>query len=300
MEVKPEKIENIQNLIFSIRGTQVMIDFHLADMYGVTTKRLNEQVKRNSRRFPESFMFQLNPEEWSALQTQIATIKRSSDLRSQFATAKRRTLPFVFSEQGVAMLASVLYSEIAIEASILIMQAFVNMRKFLLQNASVFQRIDKLEYQQQQTGLQLEQIFKALDASQPKPEKGIFFEGQIFDAYVFVSELIKKAEKEILIIDNYIDETILVLLSKRKKGVKAHLFTKTIGKTLQLDAAKHNEQYPGLILKPFAKCHDRFLLIDGVELYHIGASLKDLGKKWFAFSRMDSMAQQLTSRLIHS
>jgi len=289
-------ITRIQSLIFTIRGLQVMIDFHLAELYGVHTKRLNEQVKRNIKRFPQSFMFQLTEKEWKEIQEKSSNDSHTF-LWSQFATAKRRTRPFVFTEQGVAMLSAVLYSDIAIQASIIIMEAFVGMRNFLLQNASVFQRINTLENKQLLTDQKLEQVFKVLDASQPQSEKGIFFEGQIFDAYVFVSGLIKKARKEILLIDNYVDETVFVLLSKRKKEVVANVYTKNINKNLELDAEKHNQQYPGLTIKKLSKSHDRFLLIDSTEMYHIGASLKDLGKKWFAFSRMDSMAGQLINRL---
>ena len=293
-------LQNIENLIFNIRGSQVMIDFHLAEMYGVETKRLNEQVKRNLKRFPNSFMFQLTATEWENLQSQIASTKQTNSLRSQFATleqitnlqsqiatAKRRTLPFVFTEQGVAMLSAVLNSDIAIETSIVIMQAFVKMRAFLIQNASVFQRLENIEIKQLKTDEKIEQIFKAIEAKQPQLDKGIFFEGQIFDAYTFICDIIKKAKKEIVLIDNYVDESVLTLMTKRKKNVSLVIYTKTISKTLQLDIEKHNAQYSPIELKQFTNSHDRFLLIDGVELYHIGASLKDLGKKWFAFSKMD-------------
>jgi hypothetical protein len=291
------KNEQIENIIFTTRGVQVMIDYHLAELYGVETKRLNEQVKRNMKRFPNTFMFQLSQSEWDSLQSQIATTKTSGNLQSQIATAKRRTLPYVFTEQGVAMLSSALNSDRAIEVSIQIMQAFVNMRKFLLHNASVFQRLDHLELKQLQTDEKLERVFKALEAKQPEPDKGIFFDGQVFDAYAFVAGLIKNAQKEIILIDNFIDESVLTLLSKRKKGVQVIIYTKNISKALQLDMEKHHAQYPEIQLKTFAQSHDRFLLIDQTDLYHLGASLKDLGKKWFAFSRMDSMVALLLNQL---
>jgi hypothetical protein len=274
-----------------------MIDFHLAEMYGVETKRLNEQVKRNLKRFPDSFMFQLTSAEWENLQSQIATAKQITSLQSQIATAKRRTLPFAFTEQGVAMLSTVLNSDIAIDTSIVIMQAFVKMRAFLIQNASVFQRLENIEIKQLKTDEKIEQIFKAIEAKQPQSDKGIFFEGQIFDAYTFICDLIKKAKKEIVLIDNYVDESVLTLMTKRRNNVSLMIYTKSISKTLQLDAEKHNAQYPPVELKQFADSHDRFLMIDRNELYHIGASLKDLGKKWFAFSRMDSMAVQVMKQL---
>jgi len=287
----------IENIIFTLRGEQVMIDFHLADLYGVETKRLNEQVKRNPLRFPKTFMFQITTEEWESLRSQFATAEQNSLLQSQFATAKRRTLPYVFTEQGVAMLSAVLNSDLAIEASIKIMQAFINMRKFLLQNATVFQRLNQLELKQLQTDEKIERVFKALEAGQPQPNKGIYFNGQIFDAYSFISELIKKAEREIILIDNYVDESVLTLLSKRGKNVNTIIYTKEISKTVKLDLQKHNAQYPPILVKSFALSHDRFLIIDKMELYHIGASLKDLGKKWFAFSRMDSLTKQVLFQL---
>lgn len=300
-----EKYEHIENNIFQFRGVHVMVDYHLSELYGVETKRLNEQVKRNKKRFPESFMFQLSQSEWESLQSQIATTTPSTDLRSQFATAKRRTLPYAFTEQGVSMLSSVLNSDEAIKISIQIMQAFVSMRKFFLQNASVFQRLDQVELRLLQTDEKFDRVFKALEAGRPEPDKGIFFDGQVFDAYVFVSDLIKKAQKELILIDNCIDESVLTLLTKRRNGVQATLYTKSISKSLQLDLEKHNAQYPEIALKTFTQSHDRFLLIDQSELYHLGASLKDLGKKhvvsevepWFAFSRMDSLSASLLNQL---
>jgi hypothetical protein len=274
----------IENLIFTIREQQVMLDFHLSQVYNLETKRLNEQVKRNIKRFPETFMFQLNQTEWAIL-------------RSQFATAKRRTLPFAFTEQGVAMLSSVLNSDYAIQVSIHIMQAFVNMRKFLLNNATIFQRLDRIEIKQLQSDEKIDQIFKALDSKTLAANKGIFFNGQIFDAYVFVSEIIKKAQSEIILIDNYIDESVLIHLSKRLENVSATIYTKNITKQLLLDLEKHNKQYPQIKIKQLSDCHDRFLIIDRRELYHLGASLKDLGKKWFAFSRMDTFIESLLNML---
>jgi len=177
------------------------------------------------------------------------------------------------------------------------MQAFVSMRKFLLQNASVFQRLDQLELKQVQSEEKIERIFKALESGQPEPDKGIFFDGQIFDAYTFVSSLIKKAHQEIILIENYPDDSVLTFLSKRSKDVKATIYTKSNTKAFQLDLEKHNAQYPEIQIKAFSQSHDRFLLIDRKELYHLGASLKDLGKKWFAFSRMDEMAGILLKQL---
>ena len=275
---------SFENLIFTIRDQQVMLDFHLSQVYNLETKRLNEQVKRNLKRFPDSFMFQLNQTEWEIL-------------RSQFATAKRRTLPFAFTEQGVAMLSSVLNSDYAIQVSIQIMKAFVNMRKFLLNNASIFQRLDRIESKQLQSDEKIDQIFKALDAKTLSTDKGIFFNGQVFDAYIFFTEIIKKAKHHIILIDNYIDESVLLQLSKRNPNVTATIYTGKISQQLSLDLDKHNKQYPPIEIKQFSDSHDRFIIIDHSELYHIGASLKDLGKKWFAFSRMDSMVGDLLKKL---
>jgi hypothetical protein len=275
---------SFENLIFTIRDQQVMLDFHLSQVYNLETKRLNEQVKRNLKRFPDSFMFQLNQTEWKIL-------------RSQFATAKRRTLPFAFTEQGVAMLSSVLNSDYAIQVSIQIMKAFVNMRKFLLNNASIFQRLDRIESKQLQSDEKIDQLFKALDAKTLSTDKGIFFNGQVFDAYIFFTEIIKKAKHHIILIDNYIDETVLIQLSKRNPNVTATIYTKKISQQLLLDLEKHNKQYPPIEIKLFTNSHDRFIIIDRTELYHIGASLKDLGKKWFAFSRMDTLTGSLLNML---
>jgi hypothetical protein len=281
--------EHIQGKIFTIRGLQVMLDSDLASLYQTETKFINRAVKRNSMRFPEEFMFQLTEKEWT-------------DLKYQFGTSRehggRRTLPFVFTEQGVAMLSAVLNTERAVLASIQIMQAFVAMRNFLLNNATVFQRLDHVELKQLKTDEKLEQIFKALEAGKPEPTQGIFFDGQMFDAYAFFSDIIKKAKKEIILIDNYIDESTMTHLAKKADKVKVVLFTKTIGKQLRLDLKKANEQYAGTFaVHPFQASHDRFLIIDEKELYHLGASLKDLGKKWFAFSRMDSMVGEVLGKL---
>jgi hypothetical protein len=286
-------IRHIENKIYTVRGLQVMLDNDLSSIYQTETKYINRAVNRNSGRFPDTFAFQLNEEEWNNLRFQIGTLNDKSG-RGQH----RKYLPWVFTEQGVAMLSAVLNTERAISASIQIMQAFVAMRKFLLNNASVFQRLDSVELKQIKTDEKLEQIFKALEAGKPEPDKGIFFEGQIFDAYIFVADIIKKAKTDIVLIDNYVDETVLTLLAKRPGKVNATIYTKTISKQLQLDLAKHNSQYPPITLKTFADSHDRFLIIDQKELYHLGASLKDLGKKWFAFSRMDSLTSEVLKKIM--
>jgi hypothetical protein len=281
-----------------------MLDYHLAVVYKVETKRLNEQVKRNLQRFPESFRFQLTTSEWEGLQSQFATAAFDSALQSQNATAKRRTLPYVFTEQGVSMLSAVLNSNHAIQISIQIMQAFVHMRRFMTHHASIFQRLDGLEIKQLKTDEKLDQIFKALEAGHPQPQKGIFFEDQIFDAYVLISGIIKKAKSDIILIDNYIDETVLTLFAKCSTEVKVTIYTQILssGKRqnnnlLQLDLYKYHKQYRPVEIINLTVSHDRFLIIDEMEMYHLGASLKDLGKKWFAFSRMDSLCNDVLAKL---
>ena len=277
----------LESRIFTVRGVQVMIDYHLSELYNVETKRINEQVKRNIKRFPESFMFQLSASEWESLQSQIATTEKVSDLRSQIATAKRRTLPYVFTEQGVAMLSAVLNSDTAINVSVQIMNAFVKMRHILLENSLINHRLDKMELKQLEADQKFEQLFKALEDKSLTPKQGIFFDGQIFDAYTFTGDLIRSAKQSLILIDNYIDDTVLTLFTKRKENVSADIFTKNISNQLQLDIDRHNQQYSTINIYRFDKAHDRFLIIDQEEVYHFGASLKDLGKKWFAFSKMD-------------
>ncbi len=283
-------LNEFENRIFTIRLTQVMIDSHLAEMYNVETKVFNQAVRRNIERFPASFRFQLTENEWSSLRSQIVTLEKGPGQH-------RKYLPFAFTEQGVAMLSAILRSETAIMVSIQIMNAFVEMRKLVLKNADLFHRLDKLEIKQIETDQKFEHIFKALESRDQTPNKGIFFENQVFDAYTLVSNIIKKAEISIVLIDNYIDESILTLLSKRMEAVKATIYTKQINKQLHLDIKKHNEQYPAIEIKIFADSHDRFLIIDERELYHIGASLKDLGKKWFAISKMDSLTIEVLNKL---
>ncbi len=280
---------NIENQIFTIRGVQVMMDSHLAELYGVETKRLNEQVRRNKERFPSSFRFQLSQVEVEILRSQIAT--SSSD------HGGRRYYPYVFTEQGVAMLSAVLKSDTAINVSVQIMQAFVQMRKVLTQNAALFQRLDNVERKQLEAEGKFNEIFDALQKQDLDPRQGIFYEGQVFDAYTFVSGLIRKAKSSIILIDNYIDDTVITLFTKRKKGVTATICTKSISKQLALDLKKHNEQYEGIRIEVLKEAHDRFLILDNTTVYHFGASLKDLGQKWFAFSRMESASLTILEKL---
>ena len=280
--------KEIENRIYIIRGVQVMLDRDLAKLYQTETRTLKQTVKRNPGRFPDDFMFELTDNDMDDMVSQSVIPSKS-----YFGGAK----PFAFTEHGVAMLSSVIRTPVAIEISLRIIRAFVEMRKMILSNAALFQRIDRLELKQTESDQKFEQIFRALESKSREPEKGIFFDGQVFDAYVFVSGLIKQAKKSLVLIDNYIDESVLMLLAKRAEGIKATLYTKQISQQLQADLEKHNTQYPAIELKILADSHDRFLMIDEKVLYHIGASLKDLGKKWFAFSKMDSLTKEILNKL---
>ena len=280
----------IQNKIFSVRDLQVMLDADLAGLYGVQTKRINEAVKNNSDKFPSDFYFELSEEEDEILRSKISTSSWGG----------RRKSAKVFTEQGVYMLATVLKSKIATEITISIIRTFAQMRRVINDNSLFLSQLKDLEKRQLsyeiKTDKKLDEIFEAIEAKEIKPKQGIFYDGQIFDAYVFVSELIKSAKNSIVLFDNYVDESVLILLSKRVSTCKAIIYTKTVSKRLELDLHKYNAQYPHVEIKKFELSHDRFLLIDD-EVYHIGASLKDLGKKWFAFSKMDRASFEIMKRL---
>lgn len=291
-------LQHIENRIFTFRDQQVMIDSDLAELYQVETKVLNQAVKRNISRFPESFRFQLNDNEFNEL---VTGSDRFDSLRSQSVTSNkrggRRYLPYAFTEQGVAMLSAVLRSDVAVQVSIQIMNAFIAMRKQLHSNQLLLNRLDRVELKQLEADQKFEQIFSALERKNPDPVQGIFYDGQVFDAYQFVADLVRKADQSIILLDNYVDDTVLTLLSKRKQGVDCLILTKEIGKQLQLDIEKHKTQYPPIAVKVLDKAHDRFLILDKQEIYHIGASLKDLGKRWFAFSKLDASGVTILENL---
>ncbi|MEA1874599.1 MAG: ORF6N domain-containing protein [Bacteroidota bacterium] len=254
MNKKLEKynLQEIENRIFTLRGTQVMIDKDLSTLYGVETKMLNQAVKRNIERFPENFMFKLNKNEKNKLVTncdRFEILKHSS------------TMPYAFTEQGVSMLSSVLRSNTAIKVSISIINAFVKMRRFISTNAVIFQRLDRVEQKQFEADQKFEQVFKAIEGKSLPPKQGIFFKGQIFDAYMFVADLIKSAKQSILLIDNYVDETVLTMLAKRNKNVSATIYTAKIASQLKLDLQKHNQQYSNIDMRIHKNSHDRFLII---------------------------------------
>ncbi|MBC8174035.1 MAG: ORF6N domain-containing protein, partial [Candidatus Marinimicrobia bacterium] len=267
----------------------VMLDKDLAYLYGVETRILNQAVKRNIDRFPEEFRFQLSNDEVENLKSQIVI--------SSSTHGGRRKLPYAFNEQGVAMLSAVLRSETAARVSVRIMNAFVAMRKFIGTNAQLFQRVDRLEIKQLEHDEKFDRVFDAIEQKEITPRQGILYNGQIFDAHVFVSKIIRSAKKSIIIIDNYINDSVLTLLTKRRKGVTTKIYTKSISKRLALDVKKFNEQYGQLVVEELKDSHDRFIIIDEKEIYHSGASLKDLGKKISAFSRFDKDSLTLLEKL---
>ncbi len=278
--------EIVRNKIHAIRGVQVILDRDLAELYNVETKAINQAVKRNSERFPEDFMFRLTPSEKNELVTncdRLQNLKHST------------VLPFVFTEQGVSMLSGVLKSKRAIEINIQIMRAFVAMRSFISKNVALFARLDQIEQKQLIQDQKFEKVFSALESHIPK--KGIFYEGQVFEAYTFVCNLVKRATKEIVLIDNYVDESILTILSKKKKNVHVKIYSKQISKQLLLDVKKYNSQFEKIEIIKFDNSHDRFLIIDKQYTYHFGASLKDLGEKWFAFSKFEKGTMEMLRRI---
>lgn len=280
--------DSIENTILTIRKVQVILDEDIAHEYGVLTKRLNEQVRRNIERFPQDFMFQLTRKEFDYLRSQNATSRWS----------KRRSNPYAFTELGVSMLSSVLTSKRAIEANIRIMRAFVAMRRFLVANAQVFQRLDRIEYKLLESDHKIEDIYSKLEEKKLDPQQGIFYDGQIYDAYEFICNMLTKANKRIILIDNYIDDSVLTMLDKRTKGVNATIFTQQISNQFKLDLEKHNQQYLPIDVMLFKKTHDRFLIIDDA-VYLVGASLKDLGKKWFAVALLSTVnPNEMLSRLV--
>ena len=285
--------EFIRSRILAIRGVQVILDRDLAMLYGVDVKRINEQVKRNIDRFPEDFMFRLTKDE--CLRSQIATLNMERGKHLKY-------MPYAFTESGVAMLSGVLRSSIAVDVNIRIMRAFVSMRRALASIAPVIARVSEIERMQleEKTSRQADQsrneerfdvIFKAMDGGDFPPQK-VFFDGKHYDAFSFARKLVRKATKSIVLVDSYCDDTTLDILSCKKGGVDVTIATlqKCVTKFLTPAAiAKFNKQNPTLTVKATAAFHDRFLILDGTELYHIGASLKDLGRHYCAVTKMDAM-----------
>lgn len=272
--------KEIQNLIYTFRGRQVMIDRDLAYLYNVETKVLNQAVKRNLNRFPEHFRFQLTEEEYENLRSQFVTSSEDN------THGGRRYMPYVFTEQGIAMLSAVLKSDVAVEVSIKIMNSFVEMRNFLLSNREMFARLDRVELKQLETDRKLEEVFNYI-ATNAEVKQNIFFDGQIYDAFSFIVGLIKKAKKEIILIDNYVDVNTLNILCKKNQGINVVIATAGKGSLSAKDITKFNAQYPKLSVKTTTNFHDRFLILDKSEVYHIGASIKDAGKKSFEITKIE-------------
>ena len=274
------EIAVIQNKILVIRNQQVMIDRDIAELYGVETKVLNQAVKRNIERFPQTFMFQLNDTEFE-------------NWRSQFVTSNSdkmglRRPPYAFTEQGVAMLSAVLKSDTAVNVSIQIMNAFVAMRKFLQNNLLLFDEIVAIKNHQLDADRRIDELFDRMDRYAIDDTQGIFFQGQIFDAYAKFESFIAQAQHSIVLIDNYIDLSVIERFAKKKTGVQVIIYTLPQTPVTEQDVQRFNAQYPLLEVKHTTTMHDRFLIIDNQTLYHIGASLKDLGKRCFAFDVFDS------------
>ena len=284
--------KDIKNMIYTFRNQQVMVDSDLARLYQVTTGNLNKAVKRNLSRFPECFCFQLTEHEYKNLRFQNG----SSSLNNNYGG--RRYMPHVFTEQGIAMLSAVLKSDIAVEVSIKIMNSFVEMQNFLLSNREMFARLDRVELKQLETDKKLEEVFNYIGAN-TEVKQNIFFNGQIYDAFSFIVGLIKKAKKEITLIDNYVDFNTLNILCKKNQGVDVVIATAGKGSLSIKDITKFNAQYPKLSVKTNIDFHDRFLIIDRTEVYHIGASIKDAGKKSFGITKIEEkdMIQSLINKV---
>lgn len=293
LNVVNNETENIKNLIYNIRGKQVMLDSDVAMLYHYETKNVNKAMKRNVERFPEDFCFQLTMTELKEMWFQNGTTLEKDNIKYR----SEKYLPYVYTEQGISMLAGILKNEIAVQVSIRIMRAFIEMRKFILNNGQVFERLTNVEYElleQNKILTDHEKKFeKVFDELQKKEEKEfkqkIFFDGQIYDAYSLIIDIIKKAKNKILIIDNYIDDNILKMLSKKNKNVEVVILTSQNCNITKLDIQKFNKQYSNLKLAYTNKFHDRFIVIDNKELYHCGASLKDVGKKCFAINKMEDI-----------
>jgi DNA-binding PadR family transcriptional regulator len=289
--------DNIRNLVYFIRSKQVMLDEDLAGLYQIETRTLNQAVKRNIKRFPEEFCFQLTDEENSHLKSQIVISKDGAQ-----GHGGRRTNIYAFTEQGIAMLSAVLRSDIAITVSIHIMKAFVEMRHFIANNALLFEKISKVELKQLEyqkaTDNKLDIIFKLISEQEESSQK-VFYDGQIYDAFSFIVGLIEKATADIKLVDNYVDIDTLNILRRKSSGVMVTIYTLSNTKLNSKDVNNFNTQYPTLTVTYTQNFHDRFLILDNTVVYHIGASIKDAGKKCFAISLMEDsgFAQNIINRL---
>lgn len=276
--------EDIKNLIYTIRGKQVMLDSDVARLYHYETKNINKAVKRNIERFPEDFCFQLTEEEFQKLRFQFGTLNK----KVNNGDVTRKYLPYVFTEQGIAMLAGVLKNDIAVKVSINIIKSFIEMRKFISSNGQLFDRLTNVEYKLLEHDKKFDKVFDQLQNEENIKQK-IFFEGQIYDAYSLIIDIIKKANRKILIIDNYIDDSVLKMLTKKNEKVVVVILTSEKSNIQKIDIQKFNKEYPILKVAKTNKFHDRFIVIDNKEMYHLGASIKDLGKKCFGINKIEDI-----------
>ena len=288
--------ENIKNMIYTIRGKQVMLDSDLAKLYKCKngTKTINQAVKRNIDRFPQRFMFQLNEDEYNHMWSQTGTTYGNEMQKYR----RKKHLPYAFTEQGIAMLATVIRTEIAIQVSINIMDAFVEMRKFLSNNGQIFERLTNVEYKLLEHDNKFQQVFNQFQHKENVKQK-IFFDGQVYDAFSMIIDLIKKAKNEIILIDNYVDIDMLNILAKKNDNVNVEIYTKSNTKLTAKDTNNFNIQYPKLKVKYTNIFHDRFLILDRKYIYHIGASIKDLGKKCFGITliKYDAIIKDILGKL---
>lgn len=286
--IQNESNENIKNLIYTVRGKQVMLDSDVAMLYNYETKKINQTVKRNIQRFPEKFCFKLTEEELETMWSQIVTTSKLEDNKYR----SKKYLPYVFTEQGIAMLSGLLKNEIAIQVSIKIMDAFVEMRKFINTNKNLFERVISIENKMDKKFIEQDKKFDIIFDQLQQEEnikQRIFFDGQIYDAYSLIIDIIKKANRKILIIDNYIDDSVLKMLTKKKNNVEVVILTSNKSNIETLDIQKFNKEYPILKVAKTNRFHDRFIVIDNKEMYHLGASIKDLGKKCFGINKIEDV-----------
>ena len=274
--------EEIKSLIYTIRGKQVMLDSDVARLFKYQTKDLNRNVRNNIERFPEYYCFQLTNEEYKSLRCKNFTLNENG--RGQH----RKYLPYAFTEYGITMLAGLLKSEVAVSVSIKIVNSFIEMRKFLSSNGQVFERLTNVEYKLQEHDKKFDEVFNQFQTEENIKQR-IFFEGQIYDAYSLIVDIIKTARKKILIIDNYIDDSVLKMLTKKKDNVEVVILTSNKSNIQNIDIQKFNKEYPILKVAKTNKFHDRFIVIDNKEMYHLGASIKDLGKKCFGINKIEDM-----------
>ena len=289
--------EEIKNLIYTIRGKQVMLDSDVAMLYHYETKNVNKAVKRNIDRFPEDFCFQLTKDEMDKMWFQNVTTSKGENNKYR----SEKYLPYAFTEQGIAMLSGVLKNDIAIEVSINIMRAFIEMRKFINTNKNLFEKVINIENKMDKKFIEQDKkfdiIFDQLQLEENIKQR-IFFDGQIYDAYSLIIDIIKKANNKILIIDNYIDDSVLKMLTKKKNNVEVIILTSNKSNIQNIDIQKFNKEYPILKVAKTNKFHDRFIIIDNKEMYHLGASIKDLGKKCFGINKIEDM--QIIEKIINS